>query len=233
MLLFLHFLQKGGFQPIFVKWQGKHIFVGKQEMFRQKAAPPSDGFAAENNYTKAISCQQHDGTQRFCNSKSFCIEFGTYKDRYVGWGNFVPKCGKCQPPQKNISFGELLQLCCPVGALHEKCIIMKRGGGFWAAAKAAVGLLWESLIQNYMKWLPVVKWNNSHTQLFFVFCFSTKKLLTSMLAIKGQIDAFLHRILYAFYKKRKKRFRIYPPSNESSWIFLQVFRLLRCRHGLP
>ena len=41
----LHFRQKGGFQPIFVKWQGKNIFVIKQEIFRQKAAPPPIGFS--------------------------------------------------------------------------------------------------------------------------------------------------------------------------------------------
>ncbi len=36
----LHFRQKGGFQPIFVKWQGKNNFVGKQEFLYVDAKVP-------------------------------------------------------------------------------------------------------------------------------------------------------------------------------------------------
>ncbi len=50
----MHFRQKAGFQAIFVKWQDKNIFVGKQDFFRQKAAPPG-GMKSEKGEERILS----------------------------------------------------------------------------------------------------------------------------------------------------------------------------------
>ena len=51
-ILFKNFVKKAGFQSIFVNWQGKNIFVRKEENFRQKAAPPFGGLFTPLSWAK-------------------------------------------------------------------------------------------------------------------------------------------------------------------------------------